>query len=139
MIRRPPRSTLTDTLFPYTTLFRSLGFAFLRYADIRRRQANVHSAALPIMRELRDAVDETVVLSIRSGDFRVHIDLVESVQPMRRTTDLGVGAPLYSGAASKVLLAGMEDGDIDDYLRRPPLTALTKPKIGRESCRESEG
>src|SRR3546814_5668847 len=26
MIRRPPRSTRTDTLFPYTTLFRSLGF-----------------------------------------------------------------------------------------------------------------
>src|SRR3546814_10912978 len=24
MIRRPPRSTLTDSLFPYTTLFRSL-------------------------------------------------------------------------------------------------------------------
>src|SRR3546814_12489246 len=29
MIRRPPRSTRTDTLFPYTTLFRS--------ADLRRR------------------------------------------------------------------------------------------------------
>src|SRR3546814_2036164 len=28
MIRRPPRSTRTDTLFPYTTLFRSLGYAF---------------------------------------------------------------------------------------------------------------
>src|SRR3546814_12337795 len=28
MIRRPPRSTRTDTLFPYTTLFRS--------ADLRR-------------------------------------------------------------------------------------------------------
>src|SRR3546814_5198120 len=27
MIRRPPRSTLTDTLFPYTTLFRSGGGA----------------------------------------------------------------------------------------------------------------
>src|SRR3546814_9089462 len=25
MIRRPPRSTRTDTLFPYTTRFRSLG------------------------------------------------------------------------------------------------------------------
>src|SRR3546814_10875477 len=25
MIRRPPRSTRTDTLFPYTTLFRSRG------------------------------------------------------------------------------------------------------------------
>src|SRR3546814_8263297 len=27
MIRRPPRSTRTDTLFPYTTLFRSVGNA----------------------------------------------------------------------------------------------------------------
>src|SRR3546814_19243901 len=27
MIRRPPRSTRTDTLFPYTTLFRSAGIA----------------------------------------------------------------------------------------------------------------
>src|SRR3546814_14679878 len=26
MIRRPPRSTRTDTLFPYTTLFRSVEF-----------------------------------------------------------------------------------------------------------------
>src|SRR3546814_21190962 len=26
MIRRPPRSTRTDTLFPYTTLFRSLTY-----------------------------------------------------------------------------------------------------------------
>src|SRR3546814_9330901 len=29
MIRRPPRSTRTDTLFPYTTLFRSLRHSFL--------------------------------------------------------------------------------------------------------------
>src|SRR3546814_16506401 len=30
MIRRPPRSTRTDTLFPYTTLFRSVNDAPLR-------------------------------------------------------------------------------------------------------------
>src|SRR3546814_8953395 len=29
MIRRPPRSTRTDTLFPYTTLFRSKVVAFM--------------------------------------------------------------------------------------------------------------
>src|SRR3546814_11043029 len=29
MIRRPPRSTRTDTLFPYTTLFRSQGVRIL--------------------------------------------------------------------------------------------------------------
>src|SRR3546814_6090271 len=32
MIRRPPRSTRTDTLFPYTTLFRSRPFSFLQAA-----------------------------------------------------------------------------------------------------------
>src|SRR3546814_5527957 len=34
MIRRPPRSTRTDTLFPYTTLFRSaIGRALTTYGD----------------------------------------------------------------------------------------------------------
>src|SRR3546814_18422715 len=31
MIRRPPRSTRTDTLFPYTTLFRSLAGELLGF------------------------------------------------------------------------------------------------------------
>src|SRR3546814_12375744 len=37
-IRRPPRSTRTDTLFPYTTLFRSVGahFLFLRSGKVNR-------------------------------------------------------------------------------------------------------
>src|SRR3546814_5646958 len=39
MIRRPPRSTRTDTLFPYTTLFRS---TFEREAHVGRR----HSTAV---------------------------------------------------------------------------------------------
>src|SRR3546814_1649634 len=35
MIRRPPRSTRTDTLFPYTTLFRS-GLSYPRTARARK-------------------------------------------------------------------------------------------------------
>src|SRR3546814_9944753 len=36
MIRRPPRSTRTDTLFPYTTLFRSTIDSRARAGQIRR-------------------------------------------------------------------------------------------------------
>src|SRR3546814_16215525 len=37
MIRRPPRSTRTDTLFPYTTLFRSLdGNGFPGFSAVSR-------------------------------------------------------------------------------------------------------
>src|SRR3546814_3969506 len=39
MIRRPPRSTRTDTLFPYTTLFRSA-----RHRDHQDRRARVQGA-----------------------------------------------------------------------------------------------
>src|SRR3546814_3334532 len=40
MIRRPPRSTRTDTLFPYTTLFRSIAFP-KHVVDIRDGLAHI--------------------------------------------------------------------------------------------------
>src|SRR3546814_7789612 len=65
MIRRPPRSTRTDTLFPYTTLFRSWNQATQRFrriadqidlgrithADIARRQIDLHRARLTVLRQ----------------------------------------------------------------------------------------
>src|SRR3546814_19703554 len=42
MIRRPPRSTRTDTLFPYTTLFRSL--------SVLRRPLAICDSRLPSAR-----------------------------------------------------------------------------------------
>jgi DNA-binding IclR family transcriptional regulator len=151
----PGRATMTlrqvvqETGFPKTTAFRilsslvehricefdkdtqsySLGFELLRLADIRRRQTDIHSVAMPVMRELRDEIQETVVLSVRSGQHRVHIDAAEGLHPMRRTADLGVSAPLHAGAASKVLLAGMTDAEIEDYLRTAPLTKFQKSTI----------
>src|SRR3546814_13398252 len=51
MIRRPPRSTRTDTLFPYTTLFRSgaiVPIVELVLADIGRAGENLmHRAQAP--------------------------------------------------------------------------------------------
>src|SRR3546814_8152273 len=47
MIRRPPRSTRTDTLFPYTTLFRSAAHADDAGADQRRRHLCRRRAAHP--------------------------------------------------------------------------------------------
>src|SRR3546814_10322153 len=45
MIRRPPRSTRTDTLFPYTTLFRS-PFGFRVSCRLSRRDARVEETAV---------------------------------------------------------------------------------------------
>src|SRR3546814_12572403 len=45
MIRRPPRSTRTDTLFPYTTLFRS---ALVSFEKEKAHLASIgHTGPLP--------------------------------------------------------------------------------------------
>src|SRR3546814_11617561 len=45
MIRRPPRSTRTDTLFPYTTLFRSSLPSQIASAEGRRAEREARSPA----------------------------------------------------------------------------------------------
>src|SRR3546814_9038749 len=49
MIRRPPRSTRTDTLFPYTTLFRSGRARTLhrQFGQARRAPVSARLALLP--------------------------------------------------------------------------------------------
>src|SRR3546814_17805295 len=59
MIRRPPRSTRTDTLFPYTTLFRSFWTAVWDFcgviADPERGRAVVDADKMPGARFFPDA------------------------------------------------------------------------------------
>src|SRR3546814_11383544 len=51
MIRRPPRSTRTETLFPYTTLFRSQGF-YLRVFS--RREIKMKCDQLDIFKSSQE-------------------------------------------------------------------------------------
>src|SRR3546814_12772691 len=63
MIRRPPRSTRTDTLFPYTTLFRSMQIreAFT-FDDVLLQPAE--SAVLPRDTDTRTQLTKTIELGI---------------------------------------------------------------------------
>src|SRR3546814_18248434 len=53
MIRRPPRSTRTDTLFPYTTLFRSYVGHGRRVSGRRRSGGAATTANGPSAAEIR--------------------------------------------------------------------------------------
>src|SRR3546814_20277559 len=58
MVRRPPRSTRTDTLFPYTTLFRSVGRAEIdghigRHETHQTREHRVVTSPTGISRRYR--------------------------------------------------------------------------------------
>src|SRR3546814_16379543 len=71
MIRRPPRSTRTDTLFPYTTLFRSTLIANIR--------ADAGDASLPVLiwgaqRCAQPGLDDEQFAWLRDAEFAVSED-----------------------------------------------------------------
>src|SRR3546814_16065045 len=71
MIRRPPRSTRTDTLFPYTTLFRSGHFTS---AELQSIADTAHSLGLKVMAHAHGAGGITAsaaagIDSIEHGTF----------------------------------------------------------------------
>src|SRR3546814_12050369 len=72
MIRRPPRSTRTDTLFPYTTLFRSAAEAARRLAeDGLENIAKVGKAAraAPATAETAAILERRMAETVISGAF----------------------------------------------------------------------
>src|SRR3546814_7961471 len=83
MIRRPPRSTRTDTLFPYTTLFRSftrLGAPYLRaLASNAKARLDRLGACRPIGHEIDVAVVELAMdehqLAVGRGSGIVEVAL----------------------------------------------------------------
>src|SRR3546814_20901793 len=61
MIRRPPRSTRTDTLFPYTTLFRSGGMLTKVLAARRAANSGGHTV-------IASGLEANVLLRLAAGE-----------------------------------------------------------------------
>src|SRR3546814_4032006 len=81
MIRRPPRSTRTDTLFPYTTLFRSLPDG----DDVPVLIAGGH--AVSIMREIGCAIVEWAEINIVFRRFAYLRKILTGICHTRRSEE----------------------------------------------------
>ncbi|SFZ82502.1 transcriptional regulator, IclR family [Devosia enhydra] len=106
-----------------------LGYEVLAIAEIARSGSGLVDWAMPVMRELADQFDETVVISARVGDYRIDLDQIIGQQSVRRVIALGERKPLYAGAASRVLLSGFTDAQLDAYLERVTLRKLADQTI----------
>lgn len=106
-----------------------LGYEVLAIAEIARSGNGLIDWAMPTMQELVDQFDETVVLSVRVGDSRIDLEQIIGQQPVRRVITLGERRPLYAGAASRILLSGFTDEQLDAYLERVTLKKLGEQTI----------
>src|SRR3546814_14310610 len=83
MVPRPPRSTRTDTLFPYTTLFRSfiLSVDNLTYEDIVGRRQSIEQ-----------------LVAAFNDDFRGRRSIISAIEiATRRLIDKGLVDPQRIG------------------------------------------
>src|SRR3546814_15768245 len=125
MIRRPPRSTRTDTLFPYTTLFRSHRVPALLVTDV-----------------------EQLVLGVRAGQFERVERVVEDdragrrVEPHVLVPELDqvrlVDVEHVADEAPAALIAQFCGGEVEETAAAVDAAMHTDPgfQLGRASCRE---
>src|SRR3546814_7334861 len=83
MIRRPPRSTRTDTLFPYTTLFRSL-------AGVRGAGLMLGLRCVMTNGEVVAALQKNGMLTVPAGDNVVRLLPPLVIEPQHVDEAIGI-------------------------------------------------
>lgn len=106
----------------------NVGSAFT--ADTR-----LNDVARPIMRQLCEEQQESVMLAIRDGSYAVYVEQVEARSgAMRMTARLGSRVPLHSTANGKVLLAWLWESRIDEILGPSPYRQNTEHTVIERSA-----
>src|SRR3546814_14592666 len=112
MLRRPPRSTRADTLFPNTTLFRSAVSGFSAQGQAASVTRGVPTAGriangAIVEREINFALSrmETVRIALRNPDFTTSRRIAQAINafvggPIAQPTDPGTVRLLDIGSAS---------------------------------------
>src|SRR3546814_10500831 len=145
MIRRPPRSTRTDTLFPYTTLFRSsaLGFEleWIAAGGVTNLWATLGSGApLTILAGHTDVVPPGPRADWLSDPFVPEIR--DGVLYGRGAADMKSGLAAMVVAVERLLASGKPRGTLaflitsDEEGSALHGTRHVVEEIGRASCRE---
>src|SRR3546814_13160982 len=106
MIRRPPISTRTDTLFPYTTLFRSHGAHLHRIGARFQYSQNTPRTKLPTQAGQRGGDGRWVM-----GEIVVDIDAAHAAAQLHAPLDALEGRQcLYAGLRADAQEIGRESG-----------------------------
>jgi DNA-binding IclR family transcriptional regulator len=101
-------------------------FVTLSYGSAQGK--NLLENALDLMRELRDDVEETVVISIVDRSEGITLEQIQGLHPFRFVCDPGNRQPLHASASPKAILAflpGREQAALVDRMSFPRFNART--------------
>jgi IclR family transcriptional regulator, pca regulon regulatory protein len=104
--------------FSLTPKVLDLGYSFLS-------SLHVIEVAQPSMERLVDEVHESSSMSVLDGSEIVYVARVPTTRIMTIALALGSRLPAYPTSMGRVLLAGMEDDELDEYIKRTKFEKLT--------------
>jgi DNA-binding IclR family transcriptional regulator len=102
-----------------------LGPRIFELARSARAGLGLSEVSLPVMRSLAARINETVLLTRRSGRSVVCLDLVEARHTVRLSYERGHVLPINAGAAAEVLLAWADPHEVTAVLEQAPLERFT--------------
>jgi IclR family KDG regulon transcriptional repressor len=99
---------------------------------------NLVELARPFMESLRDKFNETVHLSIPSGDNGICVEKTEGYNTMGMNSQVGKNFPLHCTASGKLFLSAMSPERLEKFLQSMDLfkrteDTITQPKLLREA------
>ena len=106
-----------------------LGPRIFQLARIARSGLGLSKVAAPVMRRMVDEVGETVLLTRRSGRHVICLEREESSRNLRLSYERGQILPVHAGASAIVLLAWLDDAELDRTLGSEPLERFTDSTI----------
>lgn len=107
----------------------SLGPSIIRYGLIGVQRLSLHRVAHAYLEELQKRTGETAVLAVRSGRFKVFLDIVESREYIRHLPPLGKPLSLHHGGSGQAILAHLPEDELELYLSEAPLPAIPPEMI----------
>lgn len=112
-----------------------LGVGLLRLAGATSARLDVVQEARPLCKQLASATGETVNLATLSGHSALYLDQVAGPSALQPHNWVGQHIPLHATSNGKVLMAWLEEGELEDLLGRLPAftgsTITTKPQLRR--------
>jgi DNA-binding IclR family transcriptional regulator len=105
-----------------------LGMALFRLGSLVRRRMTMSNEARPLLRDLREKVNETVHLAVLDGSEIMYVFNLESTQAIRMRSDVGVRKPAYCTAEGQAILA-YQPADVVERVVREGLAARTPQSV----------
>ncbi len=102
-----------------------IGLGLAKFAHAYLQQTDIVRIAKPILEVLNTETGETVHLGVLDNLSIVYVLKLESKQPVRLYSKVGIAAPLYCTGIGKAALSTFNNKELDSYIEKTELQKHT--------------